>query len=345
MIFKKNPPLSYMILFSSLMLCCSEFIVDADKSQSNIEHFEQSWEFVNTVYPYFELKGVEWDKVYDFYKLKAEKADGDEIFPILLDMIGELKDGHTYIKTAGGHKIYAYTPSRRIKDQYTYSPTVVRTYFDENLIVSAIGGLEYGLTKNNIGYIYISSFGSAFNFKGNFQAAMNYTKSADGLIIDVRHNKGGDGVNANYVVSRFIEKPLTGMNSYVLGIQSDNDSIQPSAESRYQNKVVVLTNGVTYSAAESFAEMMKQVKNVTVIGDTTGGGSAGYYGINFPASGDLKLANGILVHVGTMDIRKYDDLPFENIGICPDLLVEQSEKDIDNDRDLQLETALELLRE
>ena len=324
-------------------LSCSDLLIDSDNTQTYLKEFDQTWDFVNTVYPYFSLKNVDWDDVYAIYRPKVDNQKGDEFYNLLINMLAELKDGHIYIKTPGGQKISVFTPPRKIKDQYAYNPLVVRNYFDQDLFVTAVGGMEYGITKNNIGYIYISSFGSASNFIGSFQGAMNSIRNTDGLILDVRHNRGGDGVNANYVVSRFIVEPLISLDSYVLGEKTDSSSIQPSVQYGYFNPVIVLINGVSYSAAESFAEMMKQVENVTVIGDTTGGGSAGYYSNNFPASGNLDLSNGILVHVGTMDIRRYDGLPFEGIGISPDILIRQSEDDILSGHDLQLEAAIELL--
>ncbi|MFC1583344.1 S41 family peptidase [Candidatus Neomarinimicrobiota bacterium] len=345
MAFKTKPGIGSGLVTGALLLTlgCGDRLVDSKSSETNLADFESTWEFVQQVYPYFELKGVHWDTVYAQYQPIAAESRGDEIFTVLVDMLGELKDGHIYLKTIGGHKIATHIPGRRIKDQYAYSPEVVRKYFNEDLRVMAIGGMEFGLTEDNLGYIYISSFGSALNFKGNFQAAINHTMASDGLIIDVRHNTGGDGINAVYVVSRFLTDHLENLDTYVLGELKHSTPIQPSSEQRYGGPVVVLINGVCYSATESFAEMMKQIPTVTVMGDTTGGGSAGYYGMDFPASGDLRLESGMLVHVGTIDIRRYDDLPFEDIGIGPDLLVPQTESDIATGRDLQLEAALSLL--
>ncbi|MFC1527528.1 S41 family peptidase [Candidatus Neomarinimicrobiota bacterium] len=332
-----------VLLFLFISLSCSELLVENPNLESNDQDFENTWNFINDVYPYFELKGVDWDMIYEKYHPIVTQTQGDKFLSILVDMLGELKDGHTYIKTIGGQKIKTYIPPRRIRDMYSFSPLVVRKYFEKELKVTGIGGIEYGIGLDNIGYIQIGSFGSALNFIESFNVALNHMKSTSSLIIDVRHNTGGDGVNAVYVVSCFLNDPLEGLKTYVLGKLTDQELIQPNTNIQYGGKVVVLTNGVCYSATESFVEIMKQIPTVTVIGDTTGGGSAGYFGYEYPASGNLMLSNGVEIHVGTIDIRRYDDIPFENIGITPDIRVYQCEKDILDGYDIQLETALELL--
>ena len=83
--------------------------------------------------------------------------------------------------------------------------------------------------------------------------------------------------------------------------------------------------------------MMKQVPTVTVVGDTTGGGSCG--------GGDrFALPNASTISFGTYDYRRYDGQPWEWLGIAPDVRVVQTERDVDSGRDLQLEYALSMLR-
>lgn len=47
--------------------------------------------------------------------------------------------------------------------------------------------------------------------------------------------------------------------------------------------------------------------------------------------------------MGTTDWRRYDGLPFEWIGVPPDILVQQTKVDIENGIDKQLEYAIDLL--
>ena len=49
--------------------------------------------------------------------------------------------------------------------------------------------------------------------------------------------------------------------------------LTPSNGIRWQKPVVVITNRGVYSAANEFVKYMKNLPNVTIIGDKTGGGA------------------------------------------------------------------------
>ena len=102
---------------------------------------------------------------------------------------------------------------------------------------------------------------------------------------------------------------------------------------------MVLINGSTFSAGEFTTEILKQLPQVTTVGDTTGGGSVG--------GGDESLyylPSGKSIEIGFIDIRRYDGLPWEWLGIAPDIRVEQTETDILAGRDKQLDYAIEMLK-
>jgi C-terminal processing protease CtpA/Prc len=103
----------------------------------------------------------------------------------------------------------------------------------------------------------------------------------------------------------------------------------------------VITNGASLSGAELFAEVMKQIPFVTVVGDTTAGGGCNDRDVN---DGDRRLPSGKLIHIPTGCILRYDGALIEWNGVTPDVLVTQTEADVLRGRDLQLEFAIELLR-
>jgi len=112
-------------------------------------------------------------------------------------------------------------------------------------------------------------------------------------------------------------------------------------EGQYINSVVVLINGVCVSKGDIFPEVMKQLPSVTVIGDTTAGGSSGS---TRPALAEYELPSGKRIYVGTTDWRGYDGLPLEWIGCPPDIRVEQTKEDIKKGRDKQLEFAINMMK-
>ena len=111
---------------------------------------------------------------------------------------------------------------------------------------------------------------------------------------------------------------------------------------RYPNSVVLCISGASMSTTELFPQMMKQLSNHTVVGDTTLG--AGCNDLADDIQGDYWLPSGKYIHIGTTYVLRYDGVPKEWNGVLPDIRITQSKEDIDQGRDKQLEYAIELLR-
>ncbi len=327
------------IISAILLTGCADMIVNPANSNLNVEDFNAAWERVNTIYPYLEFKKIDWDSLYIVYQPRAEQAQGDEIYSVLIDMLGELKDMHVSVGTEGGRLIETYHGPRWLKDKYSFDPIIVRNYFDKELKITGEGNIEYEIIPGNIGYIYIGSFNVA-NLKDPFYKALNYVKDTKALILDIRHNNGGSTQHVETIVNRFITSTLEKPKSYLLGALTPSTPFKPQGPFQYVNPVVVLINGVCVSAADYFPEVMKQISTVTVVGDTTAGASAAA-AIDVPAR--YELPSGKKIYVGTSDLRRYDGLPWEWIGVAPDILIEQTKEDLANGKDKQLEYAIKLL--
>jgi len=330
-----------LIISSAIILSgCENVIVDPAESNLNVEDFEAAWERVNTVYPYLELKEINWDSIYLVYKPSAEEANGDEIYTVLIEMLGELKDMHVHVKTAGGRSISTYYAPRWIKDKYAFNPIVVRNYFDKELKITGEGTIEYEIIQGNIGYIYMGTFDEDYltNF---FSVALDYVRNTKALILDIRHNNGGSYQNLVAVVSRFVTSPLEKPEYYVLGELIPLPPFEPQGSFQYINPIIVLINGVCYSTGDIFPDIMKQISGVTVVGDTTSGGSSGS---TYSALAEYELPSGKRIYVGTTDWRGYDGLPLEWIGCPPDIRVEQTKEDLASGRDKQLKFAIDMLK-
>ena len=107
-------------------------IVNPAESNLNVEDFEAAWERVNTVYPYLEYKQINWDSIYTVYKPRAEQAKGDEIYTVLIEMLGELRDMHVYVKTAGGRSISTYYAQDGLKINTHLIPLLSETILIRN---------------------------------------------------------------------------------------------------------------------------------------------------------------------------------------------------------------------
>jgi len=335
--------LIFSVLCISFIFSCKDLIVTDPNSNLNVEDFEAAWNRINNVYPYLEFKNINWDSIYTVYHPLAENAKGDEFFLVLRDFLAELKDGHVYYRTKGGGEVYPYYPQRHFKDRHAYSPFVVRKYFDKELRLSESGSVEYEIIPGNVGYAFLSDFHEDYLIN-EFPGVLNYLKNTKGLIIDIRQKRGGSYANIEAVVTRFITAPLERPVFYVLGEKWDLPPFQPQGPFTYTNPVVIIINGSTFSAGELVTEILKQLPNVTAVGDTTGGGSAGGTSEPPDARTEFYLPSGKMIDIGTVDNRRYDDLPWEWLGVPPDIRVVQTEADILAGRDKQLEYAIDMLK-
>ena len=327
-----------VILFVSVLFSCKDLIVTEPETNLNVKDFEAAWKRIKDVYPYLEFKKINWDSIYTVYRPRVQAAQGDEFFLVLRDLLAELKDGHVYYKTKGGGEVYPYYPPRHFKDRHAYSPFVVRKYFYRELKLTESSSVEYEILPGNIGYAFLSDFHKTYLID-EFPGVLEYLKNTKGLILDIRQKRGGDYQNIEAVITRFLTGPLERNDAYTYGEKWVLPPFQPSGPFQYTNPVVVLINGSTFSAGEFTTEILKQLPQVTAVGDTTGGGSVG--------SGDeglYFLPSGKSIHIGFIDIRRYDGLPWEWLGVPPDIRVEQTEADILAGRDKQLEFAIDLLK-
>ncbi len=309
--------------------------LDGESNNINVADFEQAWDIANSVYPFFQFKHINWDSIHSVYGHLAEKANGDEMFNVLFKMFTELKDGHLEIITKGGYAVTIYLPPRLKRDVSAFDPHVVRKYFTKELKLAGDGNMDYEILPENIGYVRISAFATG-DWVFDFDKILDYVAGAKGLIIDVRQNSGGHGDPVNYVVSRFLSASLTFPLEYYKGKPLPNFLVQPRGPYQYTKPVVVLINGVSFSATELFATMMSQLPNVTLVGDTTGGGGGN--------QGIYSLPSGRQIRISNADFRRYDNQPIEWNGVPPDIVVMQSAEDLKNGHDLQLERAIALLK-
>ena len=336
--------LIFYLVLGILSFSCEDIIIKPATSNQNIEDFEAAWNRINDVYPFFEFKNINWDSIYSRYHPRVEAASGDEFYLVLHDLLAELKDGHVYYHTDGGGEVYPFYPQRHFKDRHAYSPFVVRTYFDKELRVTESRSAEYEILPNNIGYVFLSDFQENY-LTNEFPGILEYLKNTEGLIIDIRQKRGGNPQNIEAVVSRFMNSSIDWPKLYYLDEPYPLNQLQPRGPFTYTNPVVVLINGSTFSAGELCTEMLKQLPIVTAVGDTTGGGG----GVGASGSGeivsDYKLPSGKLISTPTGYFERYDGQPIEWLGVPPDIRIEQTEMDIINGRDKQLEFAINMLKQ
>lgn len=67
-------------------------------ASDRVANFERFWRAMDAVYPYFELKGVDWDAVYEANAPRVAAAESEEAYrQIVAEILSELDDLHTRV--------------------------------------------------------------------------------------------------------------------------------------------------------------------------------------------------------------------------------------------------------
>lgn len=304
-------------------------------------NFEALWSILDEHYCFFDSKNVDWDKVHDTYSRRiSDRMTREELFIVCADMLAELRDGHVNLSAPFNTSYYRAWWSDY--PQNFNKRIIEESYFNFNYRQSS--GMMYGFLENNIGYIYYESFSSPVG-EGNLDYALNFLSTANGLIIDVRDNGGGSLTNVETFVARFIDRPtLVGYISHKTG-PGHNDFSEPYAITyrpaqegrvRWAKPIAVLTNRSTFSAANNFASVMKNLPGVTIVGSVTGGGSG------VPFSSELPYGWGIRFSACSM-LDALGESTEGGITPSEGCAVDLDPMDALSGRDTILEKAIEIL--
>ena len=258
-------------------------------------NFDALWQILDEHYCFFESKGVDWDDVGARYRAEISPDwDRATLFAHCAKMLDELQDGHTNLISWFDVSYY-----RNWWSDYpqNFDLRLIQEYY-LNFDYTTGGGFIYKLLADrNVGYVYYSSFsyGVSHSFIDNMMLTM---KDADGLIIDVRDNGGGDLTNVEKIVSHFLsEETLGGYISHKTG-PGHNDfsesypyTFKPATDHvRWFKPVVVLTNRSTFSAANNFVAAMKALPQVAIVGATTGGGAGMPFSSELPCGWSVRFS-------------------------------------------------------
>jgi len=332
-----------LILFTG----CEKLYFKADPANTPDSNFEIFWKDFDMYYSQFEIRNFNWDSVYTLIKPQTPYITDKQLFILLSDVVVTLNDMHVTLNSpygsanwvGWGHGAY---PSSKLINACKYLDCSSFTNTDI---------FEYGEVKDyNMGYIIIHTFSGAINGGTDLYDDRYYFidnileefKNKDAIIIDVRLNTGGNSMNGETVASRFADKKrLANRNRSKNGPgKSDfsnwkNYYIEPKGPNQFTKPVVVLTSRLTSSAAEAYITYMQVLPNVTIVGDTTGGGTGS------PVF--RELPNGWAYRLSTAYAETADNKLVDSKGIVADTTVQTSVADSIAGVDRILETALEIL--
>jgi carboxyl-terminal processing protease len=336
----------YVFLSLLFFYGCEKMFLEPDPQNTPEQNFEIFWNDFDRYYAQFAIRHFDWDSVYILYRPQITPTTSDrQLYNIFSNIVYGINDMHVTLCSPLGDVYWkplipASYPSRRIINAGKY----IRTGAPQNsvfeyricqdptigyIIIRTFEGQGEGLTKSDPRYLAIDEI-------------LSQWKNMNGIIIDVRWNSGGNGINAETVADRFADQSRVYMyQRQKNGPGKDNfsswksRSIEPKGSYQFLKPVVVLTSRATMSSAEMFVMAMQNLPQVTIVGDTTGGGVGNPIFRELPNGWTYRLSTGI-----TADAQQRI---MEGVGVFPDLPVLTTVSDSVNGIDRILEKGIEII--
>ena len=351
-----------------------------DQPTTLVEVFDSFWSQMQSKYVFWDIDPTDWDDIYIQYRplfepLKIDKKEdvlkANEYFK---SMTQHLIDGH--LQLTFNHPsldvIQDFNPVLSIKQQATTyrSPydfqDIASTYLDTNFSKALdfeSSGIRTklstlcGTINQQILYFSCNAFflqnavTKHTSNKAVIEQFLAQIPSATGIIIDLRGNYGGQISDLNFFIGHFIDQPMHygySKTKYGKEYYAYTDWLKAfinpkSSNTSFTNPVVVLIDNKTASTAELATIALRQLPNVTLLGEQT-------YGATGPVTREEVYNTGSFSVEGFMKVRAsstaFSDLAYknyENQGIAPDIHIPFNLSAIQQGKDLQLEKAISLL--
>ena len=277
------------------------------------------------------------------YIYKADPDYPDEKSP-LDDPYLDVKVGDIITKVNGKASLSALDIGALIRNQVgkQVKLNIKRGSVSKDIIVEPIGSMyslryrdwEYSRrlevekeTKNTVGYVHLQAMGS--RDINQWYREFYPVFDRQGLIIDVRHNRGGN------IESFILEKLLRKSWMYW---KSRSGKPAWNMQYAFRGHIVILVDENTASDGEAFADGFKKLNLGTAIGTRTWGGEIWLSGVNRLSDGGIARApmSGVYGNDRTWLI--------EGHGFEPDIVVDNLPHSTFKGEDAQLKAAIEFLK-
>ena len=203
---------------------------------------------------------------------------------------------------------YAVEPAPMTYDQMTE---------ERKAMARDCGIRNVDILSNNVGYIKFDFFADPMACGKTAAAAITFLANTDAVIFDLRDNSGGDPRTVALISSYFFDQPVHLNDFYDRANNKTGEywTMRFVPGLRLGSKpAYVLTSPRTFSGAEEFAYDLKNLKRVTVVGETTAGGS-------HPVS-PLKAGDHFIIYVpNARSVSPITGTDWEGRGVSPDVAV------------------------
>lgn len=331
-----------MIFFLTVLSSCEDLLFEEVPTNDPEGNFESLWTTFQERYAVFEARNVDWQELFEQFRPQVNiNTSDDELFQIITEMLSYLDDAHVSLMAENkpfwrGHQEFREQTHNLLFD----FGVVWENYLTQPVNVN--NQYFYGTVANDFGYLWINHLGGDEpGFIDEMIASMSNKK---GMIIDLRHNTGGDFTNGEAIVSRFAGQrslafsgqPKNGPGPADFGPATDY-FIEAQGPAQFSKPVIVLTDRYTLSAGESTLLFLRVLPNVTVIGEPT----AGAMGERI----EKEMPNGWVYSITGQLITAADGNVYEGPGIPPDIQASNTFEGLADGKDEVLELAIDYLKE
>lgn len=347
-----------LIVIIIVINICLLFTLKATAGKKELIHdpevnFQDLWDMFNEHYAFFKLWNVDWKKQYEIYRPMVNKDTSDDgLFEIMCNMIRPLKDGHINLEISGKSK-KKFNPEEeaRFLIQFNNKKLINRLFQTIeitleskgfNKLKSATDLFQYSASKE-FGYLRILEFEGEGKNKiiAAIDGIIKEFQGLKGVIIDIRENPGGTDKIVYIIANRFTDKKRVGHHYKTKkGTEEDNFGplktgyLVPEGPLQFTGPIILLTSDASFSGADVFAMVMRELPHVTIMGDHTSG--------QFSNMLEKKLPNGWKYTLSHQRYYSSDMICYEGKGISPDIKALNSIKDIENKEDSVIIKALQI---
>lgn len=327
------------MIFSLIFFSCEKTLFEEEPSNDPIGNFESLWKTFNEKYAVFEQRNVDWDELYETYRPQVnDQTTDDELFEIITNLLSHLDDGHVSLLAEGKPFWSSHQEFRERPGDKLFNIFVVKNHYVGGNFKAISNNYFYGKINGDIGYLFVARLsGEKPIFIDDF---IEENQNSKGIIIDLRHNAGGDFTNGEVIASRFAGQkslafsatPKNGPGPHDFGETTDY-FIEAEGPAQFNKPVIVITNRYTISAGENLLLYLKTSLNVVTIGENT----AGAMGERI----EKEMPNGWVYSITGQLITAADGNIYEGPGIPPDIFSLNTEEELNNNIDRMLERAIE----
>ena len=245
---------------------------------------------------------------------------------------------------------------------------------DEKLFYARSIQIDTGLST---AYMTVNTFNNTNQLRPFFRNSFRELRRnrIQHLVVDIRSNGGGNVTHSNFLTRLLINRPFKLADSLYavsrksrFGAQVQYNSItglfmpfitrrradgkyhfgfferhyfKPKKRNHYNGNVYVLIGPNSFSASAIFAQVLKGQKNITLIGEETGGGAYGNTAWFIPEASLPET--GIRFRLPKFRLVMNKNTIVDGRGVLPDIEVKPTRSSVIQNRDLKVETVRELI--